>query len=488
MRLVSKYTLLLGATVTVILSLIAFVRVEVTRGELERDMRRDHRLVGRILQVSASDLWRQAGDGPEGRARADRETRALLERSHTALEATRLVWDPLDRTSTDAQRIEGSDLVSRFPVVAGARAGTIVVREDLSHLDAHVRTQHLFSAAGVATVLLVCALASLAMGTWLVGRPVQALVERARKIGQRDFSTSTGAGSADAPDTALRRRDELGQLARELQTASEALAASLAQTAAEAEARIRAIEQLRHSDRLATVGKLAAGIAHELGTPLSVVAGHAQMIAGGEVTGEAALASARSIDAEVTRMGKIVRQLLDFARRKGPEGTACAPGEVAARCASLLGVMAEKQGVRIEVEDCGEPAPRALIDEDSLQQVLTNLMVNSIQAMPQGGRLEVAIARVRAAREPGTPPRPCVELTVRDTGPGVPPEVQTHMFEPFVTTKAPGEGTGLGLAVVHGIVDDHGGWITVDTGARGTALSLYLEAAGLEAAGLEAAP
>ncbi len=226
-----------------------------------------------------------------------------------------------------------------------------------------------------------------------------------------------------------------------------------------------AVAQLRHAERLNVIGKLAAGIAHELGTPLSIVGGHAQMIAGGEVTGEAALASARSIDAEATRMSGIVRQLLDFARRKGPEGTSCDPNTIAHRCTSLLAPLAERARVTCEVQE--DLDARVLIDEASLQQVVTNLAVNAIQAMPDGGALSIAVSR--------TPDH--IRIDVADTGTGIAAEVEAHLFEPFVTTKAPGDGTGLGLAVVHGIVVDHRGWITVATGAQGTTFSVHLQEA-----------
>jgi signal transduction histidine kinase len=467
MRLVPKYTVVLGATVTVILALVALVRIEITRSQLENDMRRDHRLVGRMLQATLADVWMEVARHPEQQARAEAETRALLALAEGEL-ATQFEWHPADRASREEQRIVGDDLTSRFPVGVGARVGTLVIRERLDHIDAVVRTQLWFGLAGIAIIVVVCVATSLVMGGWLVGKPMRQLVEQARRIGQRDF--------APAPAQLRDRPDELGELARELDTTGQALADSLAKIAGETDARINAVEQMRHSDRLATVGKLAAGIAHELGTPLSVVAGHAQMIHTGEVSGDGTVASARVIDNEVTRMGKIVRQLLDFARRKGPEGTTCAPGDIANRCTSLLGVMAERARV-VATVDIAEPSPRALIDEDSMQQVLTNLLVNGIQAMPDGGTLAVAVERVSAARDPAVQPRPCVRISVRDSGTGIPPEVEAHMFEPFFTTKKSGEGTGLGLAVVHGIVVDHGGWIVVDTSDRGTTFSVYLEEA-----------
>jgi signal transduction histidine kinase len=254
---------------------------------------------------------------------------------------------------------------------------------------------------------------------------------------------------------------------------SDALASALDKTAKETEARIKAVEQLRHAERLATVGRLAAGLAHELGTPLSIVSGHAQMIWGREVAGEAVVTSARAIDREADRMGRIVRQLLDFARRKGPEGSACNAIDVTSRCVALLRPMAEQYRVGTRLEVPREPL-RAAIDEDSLQHVLTNLAVNAVQAMQNGGTLRVVLSRAPARQRPGDELVERVRIDVGDTGQGIAPEVLPHVFEPFFTTKQPGEGTGLGLAVVYGIVDDHRGWIEIDTGKRGTTFSVFL--------------
>jgi len=449
MKVVAKYTLVLGASLAVALSVLALFRIEHLRGQFEQDLRRHHRTIGHVLQTGVSDVWIDA-DGASDRATT--QTLGLIERANRPDNPTRFEWLPGTQVTAETQGVERGDYVSRFPVYAGStHVGTIVARESLDHVDELVHAQILFSVGVVATIVVVGLIASLVLGSWLVGRPVALLVQQARRIGRREL--------ANAP--AFRRADELGELAVEMSAASQALA--------------DALEQMRHSDRLSTVGKLAAGIAHELGTPLSVVGGHAQMIAGGEVTGEAALASARAIDHEVTRMGKIVRQLLDFARRKGPEGTSCEPNEVARRCVSLLAVMAERSAVRCEVE-VADPSPRALIDEDSLQQVLTNLVVNAIQAMPNGGVLRVAIARTRSAAPDSTArPAPCVRIDVGDTGGGIPADVKEHIFEPFFTTKQVGDGTGLGLAVVQGIVTDHHGWITVETGDRGTTFSVYLQ-------------
>ncbi len=451
MKIVAKYTLVLGAALIVALAVLAFVRVERDRDHFMRDMELDHRVLGRLLQTSVTDLWID-----RDRASATRQTVELMQRANENAGAVRFEWIE-GAAGADSQRIEGHDFVSRFPIrVGGALVGSVVGRESLDEIDRLVHADVGLTVIELGLIVVIGLVLSLVLGRWLVGRPIGLLVQQARAIGRRDF---TGA-------LALRRADELGELATEMKLMSDALSTALATISVETEARVRAVEQLRHSERLSTVGKLAAGVAHELGTPLSIVAGHAQMIAGKEVAGDAALQSAEAIDREVTRMGRIVRQLLDFARRKGPEGTTCEAGEIARRCVSLLTPIMDRAKVRCEVEALD--ALRVLIDEDSLQQVLANLVLNATQAMESGG-----VIHIRVAREPGAG----VRIEIRDTGPGIPDDVRPHIFEPFFTTKQAGDGTGLGLAVVYGIVVDHRGAVTVDSSDRGTTVSVVLQEA-----------
>jgi len=466
MKLVAKYTLVLVTALAIALSLLTFYRTQRDRDNFEGDMAADHRVVGHVLQANAIDLWSECGGviRPPSEHAIDR----LIDRANQAVGPTRFEWLPGDGAADETHRIEGRDFVSRFPVRAASQPiGTIVVRESLDDTDRLVRHGVVFSVVSVAVVVLLSFVASLVLGRWLVGKPIGKLVDKARRIGKRDFS-----GAVE-----LHRRDELGELAAAMNAMSAELAHALHQINLETEARVRAIEQMRHADRLSTVGKLAAGVAHELGTPLSIVGGHAQMIAGHEVTGDAVIDSASAIDREATRMSRIVRQLLDFARRRGPEGTTSDVGVVAGRCLELLAPMAKQAGVtpRLEVAE----RVRAVIDDDSLQQVLTNLVVNAVQAMPAGGELRVATARERTAAPDArtNTAAPCVRITVTDTGNGIPKDAVAHIFEPFFTTKQPGDGTGLGLAVVYGIVVDHHGWITVDSSERGTTFSVFLQEA-----------
>jgi signal transduction histidine kinase len=460
-KLVAKYTFVLVAALGVAIGTLAYYHVERDQRHFADDMRVDHRVVGHVLQSLVADVWLDTPD------QGDARTQDILQLANSGGGAARFDWEPGGPTD-ELQRAEGHEFVSRFPVRVRDRAiGALVVRESLDESDRLLRAELVYTALSFGVIVVLCLVASLTLGGLFVGKPIHRLVDKARRVARRDFS-----GAVD-----VRGKDELAELGAEMNAMSDALGRALDKIASESEARLNAVEQLRHAERLATVGRLAAGLAHELGTPLSIVSGHAQMIAGREVAGEGVMTSAKAIDKEADRMARIVRQLLDFARRKGPEGSACDAVDVARRCIVLLGPMAEQANVTTKIEVPAEPL-RASIDEDSLQHVLTNLAVNAVQAMRGGGTLHVALSRGEARQRDDQPLAERVRIEVRDSGHGIAKDVLPHVFEPFFTTKEPGEGTGLGLAVVYGIVDDHGGWIEIDTGERGTTFSVFLAEAG----------
>jgi signal transduction histidine kinase len=218
----------------------------------------------------------------------------------------------------------------------------------------------------------------------------------------------------------------------------------------EAESRKATLEQLRHAQRLGTVGKLASGLAHELGTPLNVVAGRAKMIARGESDGASAVKDAKVIGEQAERMTAIIQQLLDFARSGAASRERIDVAAVGRRAISMLEPMAEKKKVALLLEGA-DGEVHASCDARQLEQVMSNLVLNAIQAQEDGGEV-----RVEVSREDGE-----VQVAVEDRGPGVPEELRERIFEPFYTTKDVGEGTGLGLSVAWGIVNEHGGRIGV---------------------------
>jgi signal transduction histidine kinase len=164
------------------------------------------------------------------------------------------------------------------------------------------------------------------------------------------------------------------------------------------------------------------------------------------------------------RMTQIIRQLLDFARRRSVEKQETPLRSVIHSTFMMLRPLAEKQGVAM-VQEGDTPELVVHADADQLQQALTNVVVNAIQAMPSGGTLTVGVREERASppADQGGAEGPYVALSVRDEGQGMPADVLEHIFEPFFTTKPVGEGTGLGLSVAYGIIKEHGGWIHVDS-------------------------
>jgi signal transduction histidine kinase len=200
------------------------------------------------------------------------------------------------------------------------------------------------------------------------------------------------------------------------------------------------------------------------------------MIATGDAVGPEAAECARIVMEQSERMTRIIRQLLDFARPLSPRRTEVNLHQIVRQTFALLATMARKRNVSLELAD-GQVEARTEVDPDQLQQVLSNLVLNAIQAMPSGGLVSVAVAaeRVRPPPDHGGPEADYLRIDVRDQGVGIAEEEMLRLFEPFFTTKQIGEGTGLGLSVSRGIIREHAGWIAVDSRpGQGTCFSIYL--------------
>jgi two-component system NtrC family sensor kinase len=210
--------------------------------------------------------------------------------------------------------------------------------------------------------------------------------------------------------------------------------------------------QLRHADRLATIGQLAAGVAHELNEPLGGIIGFAQLVKKQANLSDQALADIERILKAGLHAREVIQKLTLFARQQPTRRMPVDINSVVQDGLYFLDARCVKSGIDLVRELCSDPPP-VLGDPAQLHQVLVNLVVNAIQAMPEGGTLTV-----RTLAESGD-----VLLQVQDTGTGIPEELFENIFLPFYTTKDIGEGTGLGLAVVHGIVTSHGGSIGLES-------------------------
>jgi signal transduction histidine kinase len=209
-------------------------------------------------------------------------------------------------------------------------------------------------------------------------------------------------------------------------------------------------EQVRHADRLATIGQLSAGVAHELNEPLAAILGFAQLCRKHDSLPPAAAADLDKIIGATLHARETVKKLMLFARPRPPVREKVRLGRIVEEGILFLESRARKAG--IEVRRRVEPGlPDILADPNQLYQVLVNLMVNAMQAMPKGGLLSIDVYA-----EDGS-----IVLAVEDQGAGMSAQVLQHIFDPFFTTKDVEEGTGLGLPVVHEIVASHGGCVRV---------------------------
>ena len=235
--------------------------------------------------------------------------------------------------------------------------------------------------------------------------------------------------------------------------------------------------QLAHAQRLEALGTLAAGMAHDFNHLLGVVLGHAALLAQGPAEPERVARAAEALRLAGERGSSLVQHVLTFARRTDGRFEVADAWAIVAEVERLLRDILPKTIVLEIAEDPG----RALVwaDRGQLQQVLLNLCLNARDAMPAGGRLSLRVARVPGSRVrerlPEAAASDYVELSVTDTGSGMSEDTRRRAFEPFFTTKPSGKGSGLGLAVVYGIVQAHGGRLDLESAqGRGTVLRLYL--------------
>ncbi|MBS0149843.1 MAG: PAS domain S-box protein [Nitrospira sp.] len=227
--------------------------------------------------------------------------------------------------------------------------------------------------------------------------------------------------------------------------------------------RKRLQEQLRKTERIAELGTVASGMAHEIGTPMNVILGRAEYLMD-RVTEEPIKKGLQTIVTQVERITRVMNQLLSFARRKTPERGALDLKQVVEDSLEMFHERLARSQIQVELR-LAEPCPMVLADADQMSQVLINLVMNAVHAMPDGGTLRVGLAS-----EPQM-----VRLTVADTGHGIPREVIKKIFDPFFTTKEFGKGTGLGLTVVKGIIEEHQGSIAVESqGEMGTTFTILL--------------
>jgi len=369
-------------------------------------------------------------------------------------EVKRRVLDEGMRWVDRAWVVDGWYLSAYEPIddVLGRRVGVLYVgTREAPYLEIRRRAMLVFAAITLAGVLLAIALGDL-LGLWLL-RPVRALIAAGHRVAAGDLDAVVGPPVGG----------EIGVLQRTFTDMVAGLRRRDASRETERE------HQLAQSEKQASVGRLAAGIAHEINNPLTGVLTFTHMLLRrGDLDGEARR-DLETIAQSTDRVRTIVKGLLDFARqtRLAPE-----PADVNGVVAGAL-ALAANQGLLKGVRICFDPAtglPTVTLDRNQVQSVVLNLLLNALDATESGGHVTVSTSFASGhAGEMG------IEIEVADTGCGISPENLERIFDPFFTTKEVGKGTGLGLSVSLGIVERHGGTLRVHSRpGQGSTFTVWL--------------
>ncbi|HEX8069394.1 MAG TPA: ATP-binding protein [Pyrinomonadaceae bacterium] len=389
------------------------------------------------------------------------------------------------------------------PVKEGARfSGAVELVEQLEDAPTIARSYE-----RTAALMALLAVALITLGTYLlfrqlVYRPVERLLAAMARAEGGDLNVSAPARAPDelgllsrgfnrmigrlraaADERDAQRRvlqERVREATTELQQRYEQVEAQKLELEEQNVELLRMRQLSSQLERLAAAGQTAAQFAHEVGTPLNLISGHVQLLSAQLGADERAAARLATISAQIERIERIVRRMLDRTR---PGPAARAPVELNALLARVFDAVApalDARGVRLRT-DLAEPLPTIAGDADRLQQVCLNLVNNALDAMPGGGELRVRTYAADANGNGATARRVVVEFA--DTGSGMTAEVRAHIFDPLYTTKARGRGTGLGLVVVRQLVREHDGEIEVESErGRGSCFRLSFPAADERAA------
>jgi two-component system, NtrC family, sensor kinase len=478
-KLVPKLALALFAGVVVVVAGLTAWQIRREIELFDEDVRQNQRIVG--ITAGASLSSQRTRDDAMRLARRVDKSRATIRVRYVslALEAPMALrplvpvsvadvpkpgsWHQLVKPKAQGEKADRLVTYVNAPVVDDALGAIELVQPLASRAEYAWRGVWSALASSLA-MLVVGGLAMTLIGARIVGQPVSELIAAVRRVGKGDFDVFPS----------ISRQDEFGELARAVRAMGLGLSEERQRTREQVEARIQAIEQLRHAERLATLGKLASVLAHEIGTPLNVIAGHAKLVAGGKLEGADARDSATEIGAQCDRITGIVRRVLDYARRRPPKRALVRAADLVSQTGALLKSFAAQNDVRLIYEASADDIDLEA-DPDQLQQTLINVVMNAIQATPAGGSITLGIElSERQIADEGRPIE-FIVFRVADTGDGIDDATRARIFEPFFTTKPPGEGTGLGLSVARDIVEEHGGTIEVSsTRGHGSSFRIHL--------------
>jgi len=458
-----------------------------SRELLREELTREGRAIARVVQIASEDYLRdrQIADLKEMADRIAGYERVLGvrlfdENGDITYQSSSLDSFPFqrrdallkllhDRTPFEYRRELGVQSAVGFMVPLLNRTGMVVGAVQILQLESYIHDDEIATRNFVLLLtffMVIAILLIVLLVTRLsISRPVQQLVTSFRDVGARDVPTRVP----------VRGNDEFARLSREFNGMCDRLEATRKRLLEEQEHRREMETHLRTAERLAGLGRLAAGLAHEVGTPLNVISGRAESLRRAHATDPSSHRHVDIIVSQTERIERIVRDMLDFARQKPPRRVSTDVRAVLRATLELLERQFVSRNVRVETS-YAEGLPSVTADPDQLQQVFLNLALNAVDAMPVGGTLHIT-TRVETVKHPerGGEPAPCLAIGFADTGTGIPEADRSRVFDPFFTTKDPGRGTGLGLSVSYGIIEEHGGWLDLQSRVgEGTCFTVHL--------------
>lgn len=322
--------------------------------------------------------------------------------------------------------------------IAGKRWGILRMAFDAEKTRAEIR--HLFFLLLSVTTLVISA--TLLVVSYLIGRLVQSLEQLVEAMDKIDLESDRSLEIAPS----LHRADEIAFLIEHFEMLRQRLAQSRRQL-------IQAQKQIYHAEKLASIGRLASGVAHEINNPLNGIKNCVYAIQRDPEDKEQFREYLQLINEGLNHIETVVQKLLGFARKQSKSIEPVDMNEAVRRVLQLMEYRINQKQISLEL-NLMEPLPSVKADYHLMQEVLMNLLLNSYDAVKEGGRIQVQTDQPDAGH---------IRIIIRDDGVGIPPEELPHIFDPFYTTKEPGEGTGLGLSVALGIVESHGGTIEVQS-------------------------
>lgn len=441
--------------------------------------------IDRVRILSKNGTIIHSSQQEEIGTKIDQEAESCLacHRDADARSASPMIGRPRFFISEDGRRMLGSTAVIRNePTCYNAACHAHSPQQTvLGVLDIVYPLERIERTLRNNTITIVSlSLGFIVLAALLVGLLVQRTVYQPLRDLQ-DGAVRLAGGDLDQP-IPVRSQDELGQLAESFNSMMDALRSSrveLEQWGHTLEQKVeaatrdlyRAQAEAARGEKLASVGLLAAGIAHELNNPLTGVLTFSSLVRKQVPDGSPEAEDLDLVIQETRRCAAIIRRLLDFAREKTPERNYADLNALVRKTVLLIEQSAQAAGIDI-VFDLDESLPLAWIDEHLVEQVIMNMLVNAQHAIGNEGRITVrsrlrdavgSAADGRAASAAARSGQTMAEIAIADTGCGIPRENLQKIFDPFFTTKGVGKGTGLGLSVSHGTIEAHGGTIEVDS-------------------------